>query len=55
MQRKDFIKISSLGFLGLYSCGISNFKSNRKPLAIQLYTIRDAVRKSFGKTGNIRL
>ncbi len=42
MQRKDFIKLSSLGFLGLYSCGISNMNS-KKPLAIQLYTIRDAV------------
>lgn len=49
MQRKDFIKISSLGFLGLYSCGISNFKSNRKPLAIQLYTIRDAVSENLEK------
>ncbi|MBB6369477.1 sugar phosphate isomerase/epimerase family protein [Chryseobacterium shigense] len=42
MQRKDFIKLSSLGFLGLYSCGISRF-STKKPLAIQLYTVRDAV------------
>ncbi|MGG5210464.1 sugar phosphate isomerase/epimerase family protein [Chryseobacterium sp. MIQD13] len=42
MQRKDFIKLSSLGFLGLYSCGISNV-SRKKPLAVQLYTIRDAV------------
>lgn len=42
MQRKDFIKLSSLGFLGLYSCGISGLRT-KKPLAIQLYTIRDAV------------
>ncbi|KFF01903.1 sugar phosphate isomerase/epimerase family protein [Chryseobacterium luteum] len=42
MQRKDFIKFSSLGFLGLYSCGISKL-SRKKPLAIQLYTIRDAM------------
>jgi sugar phosphate isomerase/epimerase len=49
MQRKDFIKLSSLGFLGLYSCGISNFKSNKKTLAIQLYTIRDAVSENLEK------
>jgi sugar phosphate isomerase/epimerase len=49
MQRKDFIKISSLGFLGLYSCGISNFKSNKKTLAIQLYTVRDAVSENLEK------
>jgi sugar phosphate isomerase/epimerase len=49
MQRKDFIKLSSLGFLGLYSCGISNFKSNKKTLAIQLYTVRDAVSENLEK------
>ena len=43
MQRKEFIKLSSLGFLGLYSCGISGVNMNKKMLAIQLYTIRDAV------------
>jgi sugar phosphate isomerase/epimerase len=49
MQRKDFIKLSSLGFLGLYSCGISNFKSNKKTLAIQLYTVRDTVSENLEK------
>ncbi|MDQ0065410.1 sugar phosphate isomerase/epimerase family protein [Chryseobacterium lathyri] len=42
MQRKDFITLSSFGFLGLCSCGISQL-SRKKPMAIQLYTIRDAV------------
>ncbi|GAA5090553.1 sugar phosphate isomerase/epimerase [Chryseobacterium ginsengisoli] len=50
MQRKDFLKLSSLGFLGLYSCGISIFKSNKKTLAIQLYTVRDAVSENLEKT-----
>lgn len=49
MQRKDFIKLSSLGFLGLYSCGISQFKYNKKTLAIQLYTVRDAVSENLEK------
>ncbi|GAA4162060.1 sugar phosphate isomerase/epimerase [Chryseobacterium ginsenosidimutans] len=49
MQRKDFIKLPSLGFLGLYSCGISNLKSNKKTLAIQLYTVRDAVSENLEK------
>lgn len=48
MQRKDFIKLSSLGFLGLYSCGVSKLGS-KKPLAIQLYTIRDAVSGNLEK------
>jgi sugar phosphate isomerase/epimerase len=48
MQRKDFITLSSLGFLGLYSCGISKI-SRKKPLAIQLYTIRDAVSDNLEK------
>ncbi|GAB0157166.1 sugar phosphate isomerase/epimerase [Chryseobacterium sp. Alg-005] len=43
MHRKDFITLSSLGFLGLYSCGISGIAHRKKPLAIQLYTIRDAI------------
>ncbi|MBB4805129.1 sugar phosphate isomerase/epimerase [Chryseobacterium defluvii] len=45
MLRKEFIKISSLGFLGLCSCEIFGVKFNggKKPLAIQLYTIRDAL------------
>ncbi|MEI3791736.1 MULTISPECIES: sugar phosphate isomerase/epimerase family protein [unclassified Chryseobacterium] len=48
MQRKDFITLSSLGFLGLYFCGISKI-SRKKPLAIQLYTIRDAVSDNLEK------
>ncbi|REC79078.1 sugar phosphate isomerase/epimerase [Chryseobacterium elymi] len=48
MQRKDFITLSSLGFLGLYSCGISKI-SSKKSLAIQLYTIRDAVSDNLEK------
>ncbi|WP_121461555.1 sugar phosphate isomerase/epimerase family protein [Chryseobacterium defluvii] len=43
MLRKDFIKLSSLGFIGLYSCGVSGFADRKKNLAIQLYTIRDAL------------
>lgn len=42
MERKDFIKLSALGILGLYSCRVSSMIT-KKPLAIQLYTIRDAV------------
>lgn len=49
MHRKDFIRLSSLGFLGLYSCGISNFKNREKTLAIQLYTVRDAIAENLEK------
>jgi len=49
MNRKDFISLSVLGFLGLYACGTSNFMDNRKPLAIQLYTIRDALAANLEK------
>jgi len=49
MLRKDFLQLSSLGFLGLYSCGISNMKSSRKPLAIQLYTVRNAISDNLEK------
>lgn len=49
MHRKDFIKLSSLGFLGLYSCGISPLKK-RNTLAIQLYTVRDAMSANPEKT-----
>lgn len=49
MQRKDFIKCSALGFMGLYSCGISRSSGYKKPLAIQLYTIRDAVSDDLEK------
>lgn len=50
MHRKDFIKLSSLGFLGLYSCGISPFKKKQNTLAIQLYTVRDAMSANPEKT-----
>jgi len=50
MERKDFIILSSLGFLGLYSCGISNLNMNKKSLPIQLYTVRDAISKNLEKT-----
>ena len=44
MDRKEFLALSSLGFLGLSSCGILNHHStNSTSLAIQLYTIRDAM------------
>jgi sugar phosphate isomerase/epimerase len=43
MHRRDFIQLSSLGFLGLYSCGLPNFKNSNRTLGIQLYTIRDAI------------
>ncbi|MFP3593805.1 sugar phosphate isomerase/epimerase family protein [Chryseobacterium sp. SIMBA_038] len=49
MLRKDFIQLSSLGLLGMYSCGISHLKINKKPLAIQLYTIRDAISDNLEK------
>jgi len=50
MERKDFIRLSSLGFLGLYSCGVSNFNMNKKTLAIQLYTVRDSISNNLEKT-----
>jgi len=43
MQRIDFLKLSSLGFLGFCSCGVSHSMSTEKRLAIQLYTIRNAI------------
>lgn len=44
MDRKEFLALSSLGFLGLSSCSILNYNSkNSISLAIQLYTIRDAM------------
>lgn len=49
MNRKDFITLSSLGFLGLYACGTSNMMNSRKPLAIQLYTVRDAISENLEK------
>jgi hypothetical protein len=50
MNRKDFISLSGLGILGLYACGTSNLINNRKPLAIQLYTIRDAIAENLEKS-----
>lgn len=50
MNRKDFISLSGLGFLGLYACGTTNLMNNRKPLAIQLYTVRDAISRDLEKT-----
>lgn len=50
MHRKDFIKLSALGILGLYSCGISHLKNRKKTLAIQLYTVRDAMAANPEKT-----
>lgn len=50
MNRKDFISLSGLGFLGLYACGTKNLMNNRKPLAIQLYTVRDSIVKDLEKT-----
>ncbi|SMP36300.1 sugar phosphate isomerase/epimerase family protein [Chryseobacterium profundimaris] len=50
MHRKEFLKLSGLGFLGLYSCGISHSKNRKKTLAIQLYTVRDTMAASPEKT-----
>lgn len=50
MNRKDFISLYGLGFLGLYACGTTNLMNNRKPLAIQLYTVRDAISRDLEKT-----
>ena len=49
MNRKDFISLSALGLLGLYSCGTSALMNPRKNLGIQLYTIRDAVSENVEK------
>lgn len=50
MNRKDFISLSVLGFLGLYACGTSTVMNNKKPLAIQLYTVRDAIAENLEKS-----
>jgi len=50
MNRKDFISLSILGFLGLYACRTSTVMNNKKPLAIQLYTIRDAMVENLEKS-----
>lgn len=49
MQRIEFLKLSSLGILGLYSCGISHSIKQNKRLAIQLYTIRGAISQNLEK------
>lgn len=43
MNRKDFISLSGLGFLGLLACKTSDLMNSKKSLAIQLYTVRDAI------------
>ncbi len=50
MNRKDFISLSGLGFLGLYACGTSKLMNHKKPLAIQLYTVRDAIAENLEKS-----
>ncbi|WEK70140.1 MAG: sugar phosphate isomerase/epimerase [Candidatus Chryseobacterium colombiense] len=50
MQRKRFIQLSALGFLGLYSCGVSKLNMSKKSLAIQLYTVRDFISNDMEKT-----
>lgn len=49
MKRKEFLALSSLGFLGI-SCGVSVANHSSKDLAIQLYTVRSAVSKDLEKT-----
>lgn len=49
MNRKDFISLSGIGFLGLYACGTSPIINHKKPLAIQLYTVRDAIAEDLEK------
>ncbi|MGD1318404.1 sugar phosphate isomerase/epimerase family protein [Chryseobacterium sp. 2R14A] len=49
MKRKEFLSLSSLGFLGI-SCGVSVENHSSKNLAIQLYTVRNAVSKDVEKT-----
>lgn len=49
MNRKDFLALSSLGFLGI-SCGISRSNSSTKALAIQLYTVRHSISKNLEET-----
>lgn len=50
MQRKRFIQLSALGFLGLYSCRVSKLNMGKKSLAIQLYTVRDFISNDMEKT-----
>lgn len=49
MNRKEFLALSSLGFIGI-SCGVSAANRSAKNLAIQLYTVRGAVSKDLEKT-----
>lgn len=49
MNRKDFLALSTLGFLGI-SCGISKPNHGLQNLAIQLYTVRHAISKDLEQT-----
>lgn len=49
MNRKDFLTLSSLGFLGA-SCGVSGTHLSTKNLGIQLYTVRNAISKNLAQT-----
>lgn len=49
MNRKDFLTLSSLGFLGV-SCGVSGINHSKKNLGIQLYTVRNAISKNLEQT-----
>ncbi|MCX8531096.1 sugar phosphate isomerase/epimerase family protein [Chryseobacterium luquanense] len=49
MNRKDFLTLSSLGFLGV-SCGVSGTSLSTKNLGIQLYTVRNAISKNVEQT-----
>ncbi|KQS92178.1 sugar phosphate isomerase/epimerase [Chryseobacterium sp. Leaf394] len=49
MNRKDFLALTTLGFLGI-SCGISKPNYTSKMLAIQLYTVRHSISKDLEKT-----
>ncbi|WP_262152526.1 sugar phosphate isomerase/epimerase family protein [Chryseobacterium foetidum] len=49
MNRKDFLALSSLGFLGI-SCGVSKPNPVTKALAIQLYTVRHSISKNLEET-----
>jgi len=48
MQGRDFIKLTSLSILGLYSCGIR--LPQHQNLGLQVYTVRDEVSKNLEAT-----
>ena len=51
MERKYFIKTLSLGLLGFYACKGFGIKSDlKKPLGVQLYTVRNEVSKNLDQT-----